>query len=321
MIAPEIKDIPLLNNQAFMDKFARTESFVSSFNPNRFAIARLEESKTRLKVALPLPNVRSCNHDFVVVTGGVMQRSRHLKPCDIFVGQIFFLPAYQISSAISMSDDVSGFYVNFCDALLREVSGRQDPLQAFPFWSKDSPALWNLEGKVFDSILEILEKLEQFSKSSHPDRESLAAHHLLALFYELKPHLELPQKTGSQKTGSQKTVPQNRNAASSLAERFVERLNAEVGFKNSLSAYAQHLNVSPNYLNKCVKMSFGKTALDLLQEHKLLEAKVLLKHSSTSIGLIAQQLGFNDLTNFGRFFKQKTGFLPSKYRKMIEKAE
>ncbi len=299
-----------------MDKFAHTESFVSSFNPNRFAIARLEESKTRLKVALPLPNVRSCNHDFVVVTGGVMQRSRHLKPCDIIVGQIFFLPAYQISSAISLSDDVSGFYVNFCDALLREVSGRQDPLQAFPFWSKDSPALWNLEGKVFDSILRILEKLEQFSKSSHPDRENVAAHHLLALFYELKPHLELPQKATTQKT-----APQNRNAASFLAERFVELLNSEVGFENSLSTYAKHLNVSPNHLNKCVKKSFSKTALDLLQEHKLLEAKVLLKHSSAPIGLIAQQLGFNDLTSFGRFFKQKTGFLPSNYRKMIEKAE
>jgi AraC-like DNA-binding protein len=311
MIAPEIKDIPLLNNQAFMDKFAHTESFVSSFNPNRFAIARLEESKRRLKVALPWPNVRSCNHDFVVVTGGVMQRSRHLKPCDIFVGQIFFLPAYQISSAIGMSDDVSGFYVNFCDALLREVSGRQDPLQAFPFWSKDSPALWNLEGRVFNSTLEILEKLEQLSKSSHPDRESMAAHHLLALFYELKPHLCFPEKT----------APQTRGAAANLAARFAELLNSEPRFRDSLSAYAQHLNVSPNHLNKCVKMSFGKTALDLLQEHKLLEAKVLLEHSSASIGLIAQQIGFNDLTNFGRFFKQKTGFLPSNYRKMIGKAE
>jgi AraC family transcriptional regulator, transcriptional activator of pobA len=311
MTAPDTTDIPLLSSRAFLEKFAHTETFVSSFNPDRFAIARLEESKARLKVTMPFPNVRANNHDFVVVSGGMMQRSRGGISYDIFDGHIFFLPAYQISSAISMSDDVQGFYVNFCDALLREVNGRPDSLQAFPFWSKDSAALWRLEKKVLHSALEILEKLTQLSKSSHPDREHMAVHHLLALFYELKPHLGLPEKT----------APHTRNAATNLAERFAELLSTEPRFKGSLAAYAEQLNVSPNHLNKCVKTSFGKTALDLLQEQKLLEAKVLLKHSSAPIGQIAQQLGFNYLTNFGRFFKLKTGFLPSNYRKMIEKAE
>jgi AraC-like DNA-binding protein len=48
---------------------------------------------------------------------------------------------------------------------------------------------------------------------------------------------------------------------------------------------------------------------------------MLLRQTAASLGSIAEQLGFSDLTHFGRFFRQKTGCNPSDFRKMIDFAE
>ena len=77
------------------------------------------------------------------------------------------------------------------------------------------------------------------------------------------------------------------------------------------------LAVSPNHLNKCVKTVTGKSAHDLLSEMILLEAKVLLKQTSQSVSEIAFQIGRNEISDFVRFFKSKTGMSPGEYRKMI----
>ena len=76
------------------------------------------------------------------------------------------------------------------------------------------------------------------------------------------------------------------------------------------------LSVTPNHLNKCVKSTIGKSAHDLLSEMILLEAKVLLKQTSLSVSEIAYQVGRNEISDFGRFFKSGTGLTPGEYRKI-----
>ena len=49
----------------------------------------------------------------------------------------------------------------------------------------------------------------------------------------------------------------------------------------------------------------------------LLEAKVLLKQTSLSISEITFQIGRNEIADFTRFFKTKTGMNPGEYRKMV----
>ena len=75
--------------------------------------------------------------------------------------------------------------------------------------------------------------------------------------------------------------------------------------------------VTPNHLNKCVKTVTGQSAHDLLSEMILLEAKVMLKQTNLSISEIAFQVGRNEISDFVRFFKSKTGISPGEYRKMV----
>ena len=77
--------------------------------------------------------------------------------------------------------------------------------------------------------------------------------------------------------------------------------------------YADLLNVTPNYLNKCVKTAIDKTAQDLLKEMLILEAKTLIKYSPLNVSEIAIKLCDQTPSNFARFFKNQTGLSPKEY--------
>ena len=85
--------------------------------------------------------------------------------------------------------------------------------------------------------------------------------------------------------------------------------------------YAAELNVTPNHLNKSVKVTLGRSASALIDEMLVLEAKVLMQKKTMSVSEIAFETGFEDVSYFGRFFKKHTGFAPTEYRKMIGLSE
>jgi len=58
----------------------------------------------------------------------------------------------------------------------------------------------------------------------------------------------------------------------------------------------------------------GKTPKQLIDERILLEAKRLLVHSNDPGKIIGLSLGFDEPTNFNKFFKKHTGKTPSEFR-------
>jgi len=82
----------------------------------------------------------------------------------------------------------------------------------------------------------------------------------------------------------------------------------------SVSEYADMLSVTPNYLNKTVKLHTRRTAIDWIEIARLNMAKQLLKDPSVPIVEVASRVGLDDQSYFSRFFKKKTGLTPSQYR-------
>jgi AraC-like DNA-binding protein len=78
---------------------------------------------------------------------------------------------------------------------------------------------------------------------------------------------------------------------------------------------AQHCHLNASYLSSAFKNVTGKTFSDYLIDLKISHAKKLLRHTSESIMLIAQNSGFESICNFNRTFKKKTQLSPSEYRK------
>lgn len=81
-----------------------------------------------------------------------------------------------------------------------------------------------------------------------------------------------------------------------------------------INFYASRLHISDNYLNILSKKHLGVSAMQLIQQRVLLEAKRLLHSTALSIKEIAFELGFVDHAYFSNFFKNQTGATPTAFR-------
>ena len=81
---------------------------------------------------------------------------------------------------------------------------------------------------------------------------------------------------------------------------------------------SEKLNITPNYLGDTIKHHTGKSALSIIHEYIIEEAKILLMTSSKSVSEISYKLGFEYPTYFSRLFKKKTNLSPSNYQKSVK---
>lgn len=78
--------------------------------------------------------------------------------------------------------------------------------------------------------------------------------------------------------------------------------------------YADLLSVSAKHLNQLVREFTINTAKAFIDNYVILEAKRAMVISDKSIKEIAFETGFDEVTNFTKFFKKKTGFSPKMYK-------
>lgn len=78
--------------------------------------------------------------------------------------------------------------------------------------------------------------------------------------------------------------------------------------------YAQLMNITPNYLNSICKEVQNKSATELIKDRIILEAKRLLIHTDDTVTQIAYELGFEDNSHFGKYFKSALNITPDQYR-------
>lgn len=103
-----------------------------------------------------------------------------------------------------------------------------------------------------------------------------------------------------------------------LFKRFMDILTAEEVKERKVSFYADKLCVSAKYLSTIIKEISGKTASDWIKEYVVADIQYHLKHSEMSIKEVADYLGFENLSFFGKFVKKYLGMSPTDYRKTIE---
>lgn len=81
-----------------------------------------------------------------------------------------------------------------------------------------------------------------------------------------------------------------------------------------LDEYARRLGISTAHLNGLCRRLAGQTALSLVHQRLLLEAKRNLVYTAMSVNQISDSLGFSEPAYFTRFFKRLTGVSPKAFR-------
>jgi AraC-like DNA-binding protein len=102
-----------------------------------------------------------------------------------------------------------------------------------------------------------------------------------------------------------------------IIEKFRNLINQHWNTFHQVTEYASRLHITSGHLNSMVKSNTGKSAMDLIQEKKLIEAKRLLVHTNLSVKEIAFEAGFEDPAYFSRFFKKWNQVTPLEFKAEI----
>lgn len=94
-------------------------------------------------------------------------------------------------------------------------------------------------------------------------------------------------------------------------QRLVEKCFARW---HQVADYASDLGYTEKSLARAVEAAMGMTAKAFIAARVNLEAKRLLAHTDLTIASIADKLGFDEATNFSKFFRRETGCTPAEFR-------
>ena len=78
---------------------------------------------------------------------------------------------------------------------------------------------------------------------------------------------------------------------------------------------AREIDASEAVVSKIINNHFKKSFPQLINEHRIEDAKQLLRETDAAVKTIASEVGFNSLASFNRVFKELTDLSPSQYRK------
>ncbi|WP_136809986.1 helix-turn-helix domain-containing protein [Desulfosediminicola flagellatus] len=102
-----------------------------------------------------------------------------------------------------------------------------------------------------------------------------------------------------------------------LFEYFKKHLVEHHTATKSVKDYALMLNISPKHLNIICKSFSGVTAKQYIDTFMVTEIKRALATSDDLVQKISDEFGFDEPTNFVKYFKKHTGQCPAQFRKTI----
>lgn len=84
--------------------------------------------------------------------------------------------------------------------------------------------------------------------------------------------------------------------------------------KKKVSDYAELLFKSPKTISNVFHVHQQKSPLQIIHDRIILEAKRFLFYTDKSVKEISMELGFEEATQFNKFFKKNTGFTPLDFK-------
>lgn len=156
------------------------------------------------------------------------------------------------------------------------------------------------EKSDFESYLELLR--HELSNDTKFEKETIINSLFSILLVKME---ELKQNQEDQKQDRSKVL---------LISKFSILVQDHFTLNRNADFYAKKLLVSYKHLNLCCKDILNKTAKQFIDDFIILEAKRRLINSEIKSTELAYSLGFEEPTNFTKYFKKKTGITPNSFK-------
>lgn len=170
-----------------------------------------------------------------------------------------------------------------------------------------------LDEDVYDRLLHLHSEMR---KEIDDNRGKERDQHLLrAMLYET---MMLLNKAVSSQETIENAVKTDSKAIAPALSRHIDALTQLLDKyyieHHNVEFYADRLCITPNYLNKVVRQTYGISTKQYIQNRVMEEAKRLLKFTSLTVIEIAQQLHYETASYFVRQFSKHVGQTPSRFR-------
>gem|GEM_PF-2145247 len=212
-----------------------------------------------------------------------------------------------VIEGLEISDDYRCYLVIFMKSFLIETLNNIYFLERFRFLGNNGLAYKKLsEGEKATLIAQVDSILISQKDTTHPFRRDIIRNLIIILLYETENIIEteLQDQPLNHKFGQEK-----------LLLDYQDLLQQHYHKERKLDFYAGKLHISTQVLSNIVKNKTGQTAKKLLEDMLLSHAKVLLKSGEYNVSEVATLLHYNNMEEFSRFFKRKTGTTALKFSK------
>lgn len=242
-------------------------------------------------------------HTLICVTEGTVTQMVDFQQVPCAAGSLLVLRPGQVHS-FGSDEGWDGWMVLFRAEFL--PSETQTNADLLPVLGLDRlPDHLSLSKADFAAVNEVIARMQQDAASAArpKDLHALLRYELCALLLRLA--ILQDQHMGAEVT---------RSPGLQRYARFRRLVEQNYAGWHQVSDYAAALGCTEKSLTRAALEATGQSAKNVIAARIALEAKRLLVHTDRPIYLIAEGLGFEEATNFAKFFKREADLTPIAFR-------
>lgn len=270
-----------------------------------FTLSSLYSRRDRLE---PAPDVahRLDFYNVLFITNGMGRHQVDFQSYEFSQGSLLFISKGQVHT-FDMDSEHDGYLMLFTESFLSKNLVHSDVLSFYRLYNYHlhAPIVTpnQFEAGVFQTIVNEIYK-------EYNDGDNFAKEEILQLLLKLL--LLKAERIKRTVTTEEKS-----------AERFIQfgifqnLLEEHIAQTRNAKDYAALMSVSYKHLNEICKSVTGSTAKEVIDNLLVLEIKRRLAISDTPITELTYELGFDEPTNFVKYFKKHTLHSPSQFRKNL----
>ena len=265
--------------------------------PFEFEIKDLSEIK-RYKRITGQPH-RAEFYQILRIESGESIHTVDFTPIKVIGGQMLFVAKNQVIS-FDVSSAYNGEIILFTDKFF--IRCEHDSL-FIKHLHLFNPFMGNILVHINGQIINLWKMMkDEFANRHDTFQSNLMRHYLSAFLIQAERQCDVD-------------FVQVKNQDYQLALQFTDLVEQHFKSFRKVSDYVDMMHISAKPLSRSLQAITGKTPKQYIDDRILLEAKRLLIYNSDSIKEITFALGFDEPTNFSKFFREQTGLNPSDFKK------
>ncbi len=262
-------------------------------------VKNLSEIKTKLIRFFKVPS-KATFYQIIWLKSGKATMQIDFKPICIEAGELLIISTNQICT-FDLESEYEGKMILFTDSFFNQSETDRHFLHTSEILNPNNlNQTIRLDSNHVGQIINLLEKELDYDKEMF--RPCITQSYLRSLL------LEAERWTIENKKGTSHLKTDN------ISRLFCEEVEKNFKEHKQIEFYFKKLPVGEKKLTKEIKQLTGKTPKKYIESRIILEAKRLLAYSSSSVKEISFELGFEEATNFNKFFRKQTGFTPLFFR-------